>query len=505
MSMLERKIIAVVMLLTLLWGGGLFVFYMLGDSTMPERSALEAPDLVASNAPVVPPPVPVAGALAFPAAANVTPVAVDVDTRRKWLSSAGGAARNAGGMRYAWDSRYQDRTGQTLPPPAVPTTAPTTAPTLVTVHLTKASLRQALVAVANAARIKVSITPPGWLDGESDQPPIDLNADAQPLMEVVNELCGKSATVIYPPNTGRWWGEVVAPDPSTPVLHLEHQQAEESLGPWVISGPFSFEVQQIFHGASLDPTVNPTMAQVTLKVTQEPSVIVLGQAQQPTVTEAVDDKGHSLVSNVAAAPMPQHVLSFAQILARAVGAGGATPTAPPENWMGPQQGGITLQLQCPADFGHTLVKLSGSEKFLVQQKAARLEMTIASPPVGQDKTVDGISVTVDQWQVMSPRQVMFRLVIHRTNQDATQWGRLSASMRQLAPVVLDTSGTPLPAARVMNSDDGDTECSCQYMCIENGPMDENSRGRTPGKLLVDLPTSFITLDVPFGFENLPLP
>jgi hypothetical protein len=513
MSIFERKILAIAILLTVAWGGGLFVVYMLADSTTPPRSALESPDAVAANVPVVPAPLPVRGALVFPAAANVAPVAIDLEARRKQLMGVRAQVGSQNGVQYDWHSRFQNRTGVVLAPTTSATTtsattmstaaAPNTS-TLITVHLTKASLRQALVAVANAAKMKVSITPPGWLDSTAGQPQIDLNADAQPLLEVVNELCCQSAALMYLPGQGSWWGDSAAVDPATPVLHLEHQRDDSSLGPWVISGRFSFEAQEIHHATAVDAGADPTMAQVMLKVTHEPALVVLAQSPPATVLEAEDDHGHSLLTAASAAPAQQRGLSFGQILALAVGAGRAPPTGPVENWTG-DISSISVPLKCPVDFGHTLAKLSGSERFLIQQKAARLEIPIASPPANQDKTVDGVSVSVDQWQVILPQQVIFRLVIHRTDQDQTTWDRLCASIRQLNPVLLDHSGNALPASRVMNSNSEDNQCWCQFICQQNGYFEEGSRGQAPAKLMMDVPTAFAVMDVPFKFENLPLP
>jgi hypothetical protein len=432
---------------------------------------------------------------------------------------------------YAFQSRYQDRTGTILalaPLPAVDpaisatttpttaratalTTAPASAPvadaTLITVHLSKASLRQALVAVANAGKVKIAVSPPGWIDSNQDDPPIDLNADNLPLMEVMNQLCCKSASLLSGGDNNMYWGgEVGAPDPATPLFHLQHQQADESLGPWVISGAFSFEAQRLFHSSQLDSNATAASLMVTLKPTHEPSVVVFAASQIPTVTLAVDEKGHSLIGDVSSQPRANvqrpRGFSFARMLAAAVGA--APPAAETqEPWM-PQLGDLTIPLQCPPDFGHTITTLAGSEKFLVQKKAARLEMAVASPPAAQDKVIDGTSLTVDNWQIFGGQQCRFRVTIHRTTQDATQWSRLQASLRQLNPVLLDSSGSAFPPARGWNSNSTDTECYCEYMC-QGGYYGQGEQNMKPAKLLLDVPTEFVTMDVPFKFENLPLP
>jgi hypothetical protein len=527
MSIPERKIIAVAMLLSLLWGAGLFAVYMLRDSTEASHPGqLAAPEIVRGDEPVAPAPAPmiVRGALTFPASGAVVPITLDVDARRKQLTEVRSHIAGENRQQYGWQSRYQDRTGQVLvsaiAPTTVPSTSPSTSPntspsiaaTLVTVHLTKASLRQALVAVANAAKVKISVAPSGWIDSSADLPPISLNADSQPLMEVMNEILCKSASQLSAPGMSMWGGEVSATDPATPVLHLEHQQADASLGPWEISGPFSFEVQRMFHAAPLfdraDAGSDSATAQVTLKMTQEPSVVVLGASQQPTVTEAADDKGHSLISDVAPeTPVQREGFSWGGLLAAAVGLSTPPPAdaSTSENWTSDGQG-ITLQLRCPPDVGHTLAKLTGTERLLIQQKSARLELPIASPPVDQDKVIGGVSLTVSGWQVFSAQQCSFRLTFHRTSQDATQWGRLQAAIRKLNPVLFDASGAPFPAARTWNSGaNGMNDCFCEYMFQDNGNGRDESQTRKPARLLVDLPTAFITLEVPFHFENLPLP
>ena len=202
-------------------------------------------------------------------------------------------------------------------------------------------------------------------------------------------------------------------------------------------------------------------------------------------------------------PPPRRPLTWAQVLARAVGA--TQPVdAPAEFWVSPDNG-ITIQLQCPPNFGHAIAKLAGTQRFLIQRQATRLELPIASPPVDQDKTVGGISLTIGNWQLNSPQQQMFRLTLHRTNQDQAQWSRLSASVTALNPVLLDAAGAPLPAARQFGSYAGDNDCYCQYMCQQNDYENGQFKGKTPVKLLLDVPTELVAIDVPFTFENLPLP
>jgi hypothetical protein len=540
----ERKIIAFAMLLSIFWGGGLVVVYLLRDSSStPALADLETPQTIRGNETAAPAVSQINGALVFPTAQPVAPVSPDVNARRQHLMELRShmPGNNRSGSMFGFQSRYQNRTGTVLalaslapptPPPPEPaaspttapttntttaTTAPTTAPistpvadaTLISVHLSKASLRQVLVAVATAGKVKIAVSPPGWIDSDQDNQSIDLNADNQPLMEVMNELCCKSASQLRGGNNDMsWGGEMSAADPATPLFQLQHQQADASLGPWVVSGAFSFEAQRLFHTAALDSAASAAALQLTVKATHEPSIVVCAADMTPTITEAVDDKGKSLISDNVARPAivmrRRRGFSFAQVLAAAVGAAPPPDAAPLEPW-NPQASDLTIQLNCPPGFGHTIVKLSGSEKYLVQKKAARLEMAIANPPIAQDKTLDGISLTVDNWQIFGGQQCRFRLTIHRTNQTPVQWSRLQASMRQLHPVLQDSSGTPFPAPRGWNSNNTNTECFCEYMSQGNGYYDQEAQNRKPAKLLIDVPTDFVTMDVPFKFENLPLP
>jgi hypothetical protein len=260
----------------------------------------------------------------------------------------------------------------------------------------------------------------------------------------------------------------------------------------------------VVHNASLQADAGSAMAMVTLKATHEPSIVVMAQGQQPKLTAAVDELGHSLVPDASQVMVrPRQSFSWGRLLARAVGA--TEPAPDPSEFWTAEENGINIQLQCPPDFGHTLAKLEGTQRFLIQRRAARLELPIASSPVDQDKTIGGVSITIGGWQVFSPQQQMFRVTIHRTHQDQTQWNRLSASVGALNPVLLDAAGEPLPELRHMGSNAGDPDCFCQFMCIQNNYEGGQFRGRTPVKLVMDVPTEFVAIDVPFKFENLPLP
>jgi hypothetical protein len=70
---------------------------------------------------------------------------------------------------------------------------------------------------------------------------------------------------------------------------------------------------------------------------------------------------------------------------------------------------------------------------------------------------------------------------------------------------LDAAGIPLPALRSQGSGGGDTDCFAQFMCIQQNFVNGRMETRTPVKLVLDVPTAFVVVDVPFSFENLPLP
>jgi hypothetical protein len=88
--------------------------------------------------------------------------------------------------------------------------------------------------------------------------------------------------------------------------------------------------------------------------------------------------------------------------------------------------------------------------------------------------------------------------------DDVQWARQARALANLHPVLLDASGTPLPAGHPMNSSGYGPSATCDYMWIQQ-MYSGNETPPRPATLRVDIPTEFEVVDVPVHFENLPLP
>jgi hypothetical protein len=521
MSVWERRIIAIGILLTTVWGLAIFTAYILFAPPPPPPSQLESPTLARGDEAVTPVVMSASssGPLPFPTAAAVAISEPDAATRRKWIeavSHAKGNQERMGGIQWGWSSRFSDQTGTILPASAhwltdastAPATQPAIPPTLITLHLSQVPLRKALEAFAQAAHCSIAISPPGWLDEPKNAPAITLNAESQPLMEVLNELCSKSATRCMVDRMGGYGGGASAADPATPVLRIEHQQGSGSLGKWVVNGPFAIELTQLSRSASLASGADPQASlQASFNLSHEPGFVVLSHSL--VLEEAVDDAGLIMKAqsqNRPEASAPRGV-TFLGLLAAAAGiAPSVSPaaTSPEERWDNPMMfQGMMEPFQCPLKCGRTLARLRGTAKFLVVRSTQRVELPIDSPPADVSKTVGGISFSISNWQA-NQNWARFSLTLHRTQQTDKDWGRLTAGISTFPMVLLDSDGQPYPTPRFAGGNSGGgSDALCYFMSQQFYGGGESTR--RPGKLLIDLPSSMAVVEVPFEFNNIPLP
>jgi hypothetical protein len=477
MSGIERGIITVVVLGSLLWGTALALVYLLRDQSagLPTNPVAVQVGPASNAAPADP------GARIFPATvAPATTAEPTLEQKRKYLVDFWGQAESGNRPHGRWE----DRSGQLLAAPTVesastPATQPAAemnlASTPVSIHVANLPARAALAALAHAAGIKVAVLPRGaWQ--QSEFPSASLDADGKPMIEVLNELCCKVG-LTGNANMGWNWDIPTLADPAERLMILQVQSPDEAMGPWIVSGPFGFEVTQVDHTAELNPGADAAgTVQITLSVEHEPRMVLAGQSCQLKATEAVDDKGNKLTG-------------WSQ--------------AQSESW-GDANGSISVLLTCPKDCGRTIARLSGIERFLVQTSARRIELPIGADASEMNKTVGELNLTIGPWQLNFPQQIHCAFTLQRGNMDDVQWARRARALGNLHPVLLDANGTPLPAGHPMNSSNYGRSATCDYMWIQQMYYGNETLLR-PAKLRVDIPTDFEVVDVPVHFENLPLP
>jgi hypothetical protein len=504
MSSLERAIIVLAVIVSLLWGAGLTIAYMFRDDNGTTASPPAAvpsvtqppPPQAATPPPATPqpqtpqasvqaaPPGGDPGASIFSAVARPQSVPPEptAEEKRKYIAGFWKQSQNS----YSQESRarLEARTGSLLSDPhyqteatTKPDTRPSLDPTLITLHIDKLPARAAFAAFGRTAKTKIALLPRGaWNRVTSN--PISFDADNKPLLEVLNQLCCAGGITSGLAEQFNW--DMPAPaDPGSPLMTLQLQNDNEGMGPWAISGPFGFEVTQIDHSAPINagPTPGGNLA-VLFSVIHEPRIVLLGQSPQVKVTEAVDDRGNNLTPTI------------------------TYPAGPPP--LVQSTGQINAGLPCPANYGRTITRLTGSVTFLIQTSAERIEIPITGNMQPFIRNIDGVALTIDQWQTDSPQQIRCAMHLRYDGADDAHWLQLAQALGNLHPVYLDASGTPLPAAHPMSLNTYQGQANADYLCIQQfyGGSDDMLH---PAKLILDFPTGFELVEVPVHFENLPLP
>ena len=507
MTHLSRNGLAVVVVVNVLWGGGLFVAYMVRDGAPPAQASVGTPGPAVTSGPPVPSGtvVTIAGT---PLAATVAATGLPTLEQKRAHLEAGPTGNPADdavvvrstGTAKGPHGRWEDRTGIALPPPVV-AGAPMD-PTAVTVHVKDQPIQQALTAVGTALGAKLVIYP-SYVLRQSPFPRVTLDADGQPLLEVLNELCAKAGLAAGTRSTSNWGYAPASADPATPVIGLQVQDADYGLGPWVTSGPFSFELQRVSHVSPISdaPGAQGSLT-VTLAVQHEPKVVVLAEQPNPGATTLVDDDHHTL----GAAPPPPVVRQpNGNVLARMFGLGGGpTPAAVGEPW-NPFSGSLTLSLNGPPDLGRRIARLHLAPRFVIQTASERVEVPVKRDGPCVDRTIAGVHVLVGPLQVQGTQQCTCEVTFTLgAKSNSTNADPLSAAVRGLCPVLTDDRGRALPVPQRMSQGDFGSAFHAQFYWVQQ-EYGDGAQLLRPTKLVLDVPTAVQVVEVPVDLVDLPLP
>jgi hypothetical protein len=394
---------------------------------------------------------------------------------------------NGSGLPHAL---WVDRKGIVVASP--PTTAPAdplASATMVSIHLDNVPTRKAISDFSKQTGVKLAMIQPQMWRGRSF-PAVKMDADNIPLLEAVNEFACK--TGLAPAET-RNWGMAPPSDPAHPHLAMTIQEENRSLGPWEVSGPFAFEVQQISRSILLSQDAGNSPVMMFIAVQHEPRITVLGKDQSVTVTEAVDDKGNKL-SAAGYGPMPgRHRGLWGSLLF-------GSPKTEPVYWATMDQP-YWVNLQCPPDAGKKIVRFRGTVGFLVQTESQTLEAKAEQDSV-LEKTVGGVKCKVGPIKLDQGQQLDCPLLFTRETMDQASWTQMASALRGIVPRLLDDNGVVLPNEQPMGGNSQGDSVSASFHWWMNGTNGDAPR---PAKLLLDLPTRTRVIEVPIQFDNLPLP
>ena len=518
MSQLERNLVGIVIVLSMLWGGGLLAAYLLKPDDVVVSTDTDTDGAGASGtfSPAqAKPPTPSAGFVApTPAAGNpaastvsvalagVTPATVvlvndpaaglpTLAEKREHLHAASATITPQRWPVMPQHPRWEDRRGTVLPPPATPAGAPSLNPPLFSVHFKDVPIATALTQVGRMAGVRIVPVPPQqWRYGTS--PTVTLDVDQQPLMELLNELCCKAGLVPWRSNGG--WGMPAVSRPSTrPTYAVQMGEVDQSMGPWVVSGPFSFEIVRISHVVSL---ANGDAGQLSLQlnVSHDPKVTVLGQMAD--VVEASDEHGASLVAQ--SSPQGDNTGGWfgfgmrRRIFVETQG-----------QWQSTDQP-LNLQLAVTPNAGRQIVRMKVTAHFLLPTALEHLELPGVVAGDAKPQTVAGLTIAVTAPLPDNPFQVVRQITFTRGSQSDADWQTLRGIFPNLNTTLLDAQGAAAQRAYAYLQSGDDKTAVYQY-AWNGANWNGQQPNLKPAKLLIDVPKTLANVEVPIEFDHLPLP
>ncbi len=337
--------------------------------------------------------------------------------------------------------------------------------TRVMLHLGNVNPRVAFDALAAAGHAKLEYDSPGRFIGPA-VPDVSVDADGEPFLAVFLRLCTDAG------------GELRDADGDRFVLHPDEPG---HAFPTSFSGPFAVQAQRFIgvderrselDAARVGRTGTRSLA-LHLGFLIEPKLTLTAVADRPTVAEATDDRGQSLL------PVGQ----------------------PTGGTMTPRVGmfwGADLPLDPVAAEGAASLKtLRGS--FAVEVSAETHRLSIDDPAAGKSAEVDGVRLTIASMRTEPPgdgnaaaRRTTLALEVAHPPGDPMAASRIGTV------ALFDAAGHRFTTAATAPRDDG-TLAHADLEC--HGPADAGP----PTKLVWTLPGRREIIQLPFEFHDLPLP
>jgi DNA-binding beta-propeller fold protein YncE len=297
--------------------------------------------------------------------------------------------------------------------------------------------------------------------------PVTIDVADAPLWLALGELAERSG---YFANIGPWPGFEVATQP----VGLAAQ------GPHVVSGAFLLSATPPRATGVRGAGRRPTLFEVGIWNHPEPKLWVLAGARQPTLTEVVDEQGKPFVI-----PKPGTPLIM-------------------------EGSNMNVRFHRPPDGGRRVARLAGVGHVFAVVEADRVEVDNLLESPGVERTAGGLRVRVDPVKREPARSRGFeeyyviRLAVAREGRDDAAWGRVRQLISGSRFRAVDAAGRELyhegalPAPR-------DADGHVIVMQVPKSAPTDPWGGAPPARLVIEVPTKVVELDVPFLFEDLPLP
>ena len=330
---------------------------------------------------------------------------------------------------------------------------PSLAPTLVTFDLTDASPSEAHDALASAGKMPQLVrfyAPTNLRVTFSFHETPFLDA----LMQIRTELKRKGPT-----------------DPLNLGADEHRYNITDAPGTWCVSGPFVFALSSVKHHLELnrDGRAERSSLDVDMTINVEPRFQFLTPLDMITLTEARDDKGNSLLN----ASSDPHVYGYFNH--------------------------VFFALQYPQDPGRRITSLKGSASLAIAH--AGNDLVFDNLDEATQKTSAGLKISVGPIQTSGDYYVI-PATCDRGDMTNEKFEALQTALIAATPALHDGKARVyFEWLKTKPKRDGDRltfEFRFRILKLPDHPT-------APDTLLLNLPTDFQELRVPFAFKDLPLP
>lgn len=349
--------------------------------------------------------------------------------------------------------------------------APATRPAVVTLRMKDVAPQAVIDEFNRQSRLRLRA-----MDAESLPPKVSIEVAGLPPLLALREVC--AALHVWPSASG---------EPDTLALEPDETSLKK---PFAISGPLMVVIDSIDHSRSVHASGREPTSTFEMYLTAliDPSVRVLAHHPGVKVTEAVDERGNSLV------------------LKRPAEEAAAEADDVDMDWSAASilQIDLTAGLAYPAkDAGRRIARLKGSVGAYVLERSERLEVVepmkvkdTARSAAGVRYVVNAVGRKAESYHV--------QLTMHRETAGEEQWQRLQNLAHPAVLRLLDDKGNALAFEGVQEHDNGSRRCQITLAYAAQDPVTERPVA-PPAKLVWDLPVVVKAAELPFELRDVPMP
>jgi len=338
-----------------------------------------------------------------------------------------------------------------------------TSPTLVSASLKNVTAREAFKEIAKQAGVRIDVSD---LERE-DEPRFSMEITRRPFWQAVRDLCLK--TRLQPDIRGE-----------PPQVVIDSLPTRWCNRPVSSHGPFLVVAARIERDYKVDlakPDELERRFRIQFTAYSDPKLLVLKNARETRLEEAVDERGNSLLPPTEEEFIPES-----------------------SDYRGPWEWKLSAKLHHPEGAGQRIAHLRGSAQFLVRTQYETWEisqvMSVQNATrviAGTRITIEGLSKTDEGYTLRIRGQGALCGLVSPGLAD--QFEAIRRSIR-----LFDQNGRTFAVDFAGGS--GREDWSYLFTFKPTPAQDATAE---PSKLIWDVPTEAKFLVVPFDFKNLPLP